>query len=79
MDDQFANHVLDLEGRVTALSAIVASLMWVMRRHGMLDAALEERIYRCTSEAITAHPVAEGGADRLILAMHRTGALPTQA
>ena len=70
MSNELAGYILDLEGRVTALTGIVGSLMWVLRRHNILDAELERQIYRFTSDAIvTDRPETEGAADRLILAM----------
>lgn len=70
MSEQLAHYILDLEGRVTALTGIIGSLIWVMRRNNLLDADLEREIYRSTSRAILSdRPETEGAADRLILAM----------
>ncbi len=70
MSEDLTRYILDLEGRVTALTGIVGSLMWLLRQHNILDPEVERRIYRSTSEAIvTDRPETEAAADRLILAM----------
>lgn len=80
MNERRDCYVLDLEGRVAALSAVVGSLIWILRRHGLLDPALERSIYRSTSEAMVADPCTEAGADRLLLALQAaTGSLEVDA
>jgi hypothetical protein len=70
MDHEAARCILDLEGRVKALSGVVALLIWVLRQRGVMDADLERRLYSSTSEAVaTLPPEIEPAADTLILAL----------
>ena len=70
MDNQTARHLLNLEGRVAALSGIVALLIWALRQRQILDPELERQIYAHASEAVGGLPAElENGADRLILAL----------
>lgn len=81
MSEDLSRYILDLEGRVSALTGIVGSLMWLLRQHNILDPETERRIYRSTSEAIvTDRPETEAAADRLILAMQSaaTPGMPTR-
>jgi hypothetical protein len=70
MDNQTARHLLNLEGRIAALTGVVALLMWALRQRHALDPELEQQIYTQASEAAGALPAElEHGADRLILAL----------
>ena len=70
MDSRTASHLLNLEGRVVALSGIVALLICALRQRQTLDPELERQIYAQTSEAVSGlPPELENGADRLILAL----------
>jgi hypothetical protein len=70
MDNQTARHLLNLEGRVAALSGIVGLLIWALRQGRTLDPELERQIYAQASEAAGSLPAElENGADRLILAL----------
>ncbi|HEX2942019.1 MAG TPA: hypothetical protein VHO91_13305 [Rhodopila sp.] len=72
MNDDLTRYILDLEGRVAALSGMLGALMWILNHRRILDKGLEQQIYRSTSDAIvTAHPEIEAAADRLILAMQQ--------
>lgn len=70
MDHQTAQHLLNLEGRVAALSGVVALLIWALRQGQTLDPEIEHLIYAQASEAAGGLPAElEHGADRLILAL----------
>ena len=70
MDSDTARYVLNLEGRITALSGIVALLMCVLRQKGALDPAIEHQIYTHASDAIGGLPAEiQASADQLILAL----------
>lgn len=71
MDHETARHVLDLEGRVAALSGIVSLLIWTLREQGAMSDDLETRLFRSASTAVsTLPPEMEESADRLILALN---------
>ena len=70
MDNQTAHHLLNLEGRIAALSGIVALLIRTLRQGQALDPEHERQIYAQASEAASGLPAElENGADRLILAL----------
>ena len=70
MDHHTARHLLDLEGRVAALSGVVALLIWALRQGQTLDPELERQIYAQASEAAGSLPAElEHAADRLILVL----------
>jgi hypothetical protein len=76
MDNQTARHLLNLEGRVAALSGIVAQLIWALRQGQALDPELERQIYAQASEAAGGLPAElESGADRLILALQASAGI----
>lgn len=70
MNDETRRYLAELEGRVAALSGIVALLLRVLRERGTMDADLEHRLFLAASEAVASLPAeAEPGADRLIAAL----------
>lgn len=70
MDNETARYVIDLEGRVIALSGMLALLIWVLRQRGVMDPDLEHQLYASASAAVAGFPPGmEAAADRLILAM----------
>ncbi len=70
MDTETARYVLNLEGRITALSGVVALLIWALRQRGVLDPGIEHQIYAHASDAIGGLPAeVEAPADRLLLAL----------
>jgi hypothetical protein len=79
VDSATSRSILDLEGRVAALSGVLALLVWVLRERGIIDPALEQQIYRRASDAVASlPPEMEAGADRIILAL-QAAAMPMKA
>jgi hypothetical protein len=70
MDDETARYVLNLEGRLTALSGIVCALIYALRQTGAMTQEMERQLFDSASAAVaTLPPELEPSADRLILAL----------
>lgn len=70
MDHDTARYVIDLEGRLTALSGIVSVLICALRERGLMSHDLERQIFEsASSAAATLPPGMDIAADRLILAL----------